>query len=168
MGPCVSLLIYNCRTVVMDVIDSAGLGVAESTSGIWLNMLYLQRLIGDGRQSIPVQIMNGICPAGRECMIRDHMWNSFSSWTMSKNFDWTDRDSRWWFGVLGVIKRSHHRLDWGVWWCGLGGGGRVGRVLRQLGGIELLSFQRTYRRLEFGFRFCVLKQFSHLKSDKRS
>ena len=32
--------------------------------------------------------------------------------------------------------------------------GRVDRVLRQLGGIDSLSFQRMDRRLELGFRFC--------------
>ena len=34
------------------------------------------------------------------------------------------------------------------------GGGGVGGVLRQLGGIESLSFQRTDWRLELGFRYC--------------
>ena len=45
--------------------------------------------------SIPARTMNNICPAGRENMIWDHTRVSFSTKTMSRSFDWTDKDSRW-------------------------------------------------------------------------
>ena len=54
-------------------------------------IFHLQRLTGVERQSIPARIMNDICPAGRENMIWDHTRVSFSTQTMSRSFDWTER-----------------------------------------------------------------------------
>lgn len=51
----------------------------------------------EGRQSIPARRIKESCPAGREEIMRDHTWDSDSRGITSRNFFWTDNDSRWKF-----------------------------------------------------------------------
>ena len=65
----------------------------EHVESGWI--FHLCRLAGDGRTSMPARIKKDSWPAGRPNIILDHTLECCSRATMSRNFDWTERVSRW-------------------------------------------------------------------------
>ena len=92
-------------------------------------------------QSIPARIMKDICPAGRENMIRDQAFDCCSRVTTSRNFNCTDRDSRWRLqcSACPLVRLLFRDLIRAMACVGEGAeGGLQDMVSRLLGGIDSL------------------------------